>query len=93
VLLQKISKSPFSPSFRGKQRNSDNFILNVYIVFYGRCEFLAKKKGDKYKCEECGLIVLVEDPCGCETCELVCCSEPMKPVKAAKAKAKPKAKK
>jgi hypothetical protein len=53
---------------------------------------LANKKGDKYKCEECGLVILVEDPCGCETCEIVCCGEPMKPVKAA-AKAKPKAKK
>jgi hypothetical protein len=53
---------------------------------------LANKKGDKYKCEECGLVILVEDPCGCETCEIVCCGEPMKSVKAA-VKAKPKAKK
>jgi hypothetical protein len=53
---------------------------------------LANKKGDKYKCEECGLVILVEDPCGCETCAIVCCGEQMKPVKAA-AKAKPKAKK
>jgi len=52
---------------------------------------LAKKKGEKYKCETCGLIVVVEDPCGCETVELMCCEVPMKPVKAA-AKAKPKAK-
>ena len=57
------------------------------------------KKGEKYKCEECGLIVVVEDPCGCETVELICCEAPMKPVKAAtkakskaKAKAKPKGK-
>jgi hypothetical protein len=49
------------------------------------------KKGEKYKCEECGLVVVVEDPCGCETVELICCETPMKPVKAA-AKAKPKAK-
>ena len=49
------------------------------------------KKGEKYRCEECGLIVVVEDPCGCETVELICCEAPMKPVKAA-AKAKPKAK-
>jgi hypothetical protein len=50
------------------------------------------KKGEKYKCEECGLIVLVEDPCGCEPVEIICCGEPMKPVKeTAKAKAKPKA--
>jgi len=54
---------------------------------------LAKKKGEKYECEECGLVVLVEDPCGCEACELVCCEKPMKPVKATKAKAKPKPKK
>jgi hypothetical protein len=49
------------------------------------------KKGEKYQCEECGLIVVVEDPCGCETIKLMCCEAPMKPVKAT-AKAKPKAK-
>ena len=32
---------------------------------------MAKKKGDKYKCEECGLVVVVEDPCGCEVVELL----------------------
>jgi hypothetical protein len=46
---------------------------------------VAKKKGAKYKCEECGLVVVVEDPCGCAACELVCCSAPMK-----KTEAKPK---
>jgi len=56
---------------------------------------LAKKKGEEYKCEECGLVVMVENPCDCEdSCELVCCEEPMKPVKAktaaSKAPAKPK---
>ena len=49
------------------------------------------KKGEKYKCSECGLIVVVDDPCGCEAVELICCEAPMQPVKAA-AKAKPKAK-
>jgi hypothetical protein len=49
------------------------------------------KKGEKYKCDECGLIVVVEDPCGCETVGLLCCEVPMKPVKVA-AKAKPKTK-
>jgi hypothetical protein len=49
--------------------------------------FLVKNKGDEYKCDECGLVVLVENPCECdETCELVCCSEPMKQVKPASAK-------
>jgi hypothetical protein len=54
---------------------------------------LAKKKGEKYKCEECGLVVVVEDPCGCEPCDLICYGAPLKPVKAAKVKAKPKTKK
>lgn len=43
---------------------------------------MAKKKGTKYKCIECGLVVVVDDPCGCPTCELVCCGVPMKEVKA-----------
>jgi len=49
---------------------------------------LANKKGDKYQCEDCGLVLLVEEPCGCETTEIVCCGTPMKPVKATKAKPK-----
>jgi hypothetical protein len=53
------------------------------------------KKGEKYECEDCGLIVVIDDPCGCEPVELICCGAPMKPVKAAskaRHKAKPKAK-
>jgi hypothetical protein len=56
---------------------------------------MAKKKGEKYRCDECGLIVVVEDPCGCETVELLCCAVPMKPAKVAKkqkSKSKVKAK-
>ena len=53
---------------------------------------MAKKKGEKYECENCGLVVVVEDACACEPCELVCCSVPMKPFKVAKMKAKPKPK-
>ena len=53
---------------------------------------MARKKGEQYKCDECGLVVLVETPCECEdTCELICCEEPMKPVKAAAKSAAPKA--
>jgi hypothetical protein len=53
---------------------------------------LAKKKGEAYKCDECGLVVVVENPCECdESCELVCCQEPMKPAKAATKNAAPKA--
>ena len=44
---------------------------------------MAKNKGEQYKCDECGLVVLIENPCECdEGCELVCCEQPMKPVKA-----------
>jgi hypothetical protein len=57
-------------------------------------KFLAKKKGEKYKCEDCGLVVLVEDVCDCGECDIVCCGAPMKPVKVEKTKpeAKPKPK-
>jgi hypothetical protein len=51
---------------------------------------LAKKKGEKYKCEECGLVILVEDVCGCDDCDIVCCGAPMKQVKEQKSKPKPK---
>lgn len=54
--------------------------------------FLAKKKGEKYTCEDCGLIVVVEDDCGCEECDIVCCGAPMKPVKEAKPKLAAKSK-
>ncbi len=48
---------------------------------------MAKRKGSRYECEECGLVVVVDEPCGCEpTCELVCRGAPMKEVR-------PKAKK
>jgi len=44
-------------------------------------ERMAKKRGAKYACGECGLVVVVDDPCGCAACELICCSVPMKEVK------------
>ncbi len=38
------------------------------------------KKGTRYACDECGLVVTVSEPCGCvEAHDLVCCGEPMKP--------------
>jgi hypothetical protein len=82
---------------RGRFRQAifNNFISDECDILFQRFregEFLAKKKGEKYKCEECGLVVLVEDPCACEPCDIVCCHVPMKPVKEEKAKPKPKAK-
>jgi hypothetical protein len=49
------------------------------------------KKGDMYSCEVCGLIVVVDEVCGCATADLVCCKAPMARGKAAAAKAKKKA--
>lgn len=39
---------------------------------------MASEKGEKYKCEECGMVVVVEEPCGCDECAIVCCQQPMK---------------
>lgn len=43
-------------------------------------------KGDRYKCEKCGMVILVEDACGCSTCDLICCDAPMKKVAPGKKK-------
>ena len=37
------------------------------------------KSGDQYKCSVCGLVVSVDETCGCvERCDIVCCDTPMK---------------
>jgi hypothetical protein len=37
------------------------------------------KKGDKYRCSVCGMVVTVDNLCGCEdVCDIICCGEPMK---------------
>jgi hypothetical protein len=37
------------------------------------------KKGDAYKCTVCGLVVSVDEICGCvDTCDIICCEKPMK---------------
>lgn len=44
------------------------------------------KKGDKYECGTCGVVMSVDEACDCAPCDFVCCGAPMKA-------AKPKAKK
>ena len=39
------------------------------------------KKGEKYKCEKCGLVVTIDSDCTCSVCDLICCDSPMKKVK------------
>ena len=39
----------------------------------------AVKKGSKFACRACGLVVSVDEVCGCvEACDIICCGEPMK---------------
>ncbi len=49
------------------------------------------KAGDLLSCLECGLVVAVEDPCGCGATEIICCDVPMAKGKLAAGKAKKKA--
>ena len=49
------------------------------------------KKGDLLSCNECGLVVVVDEACGCAAAEVICCDTPMAPGKAAANRAKKKA--
>ena len=50
------------------------------------------KNGDLLTCEVCGLVVIVDEACGCAVGEVICCKDtPMVKGKAAAAKAKKKA--
>jgi hypothetical protein len=43
------------------------------------------KKGAAYSCSVCGLRVTVDETCGCgDVCDIMCCGEQMKPVRAKK---------
>lgn len=38
------------------------------------------KKGSRYSCNVCGLMVSVDNICGCvDTCDIICCGEEMRP--------------
>jgi hypothetical protein len=51
------------------------------------------KQGERYVCDECGMVVSVEEPCTCDACGIVCCDVPMMKKAGAPGKAKGKAKK
>jgi hypothetical protein len=38
----------------------------------------ATRKGSRYGCGVCGLVLSVVDDCGCGTIDLLCCDTPMK---------------
>lgn len=38
------------------------------------------KKASRYSCMSCGLVVTVDNICGCvDACDIICCGEDMKP--------------
>ena len=40
------------------------------------------EKGSRYVCETCGLVVRVDEVCGCvDVCDIICCGEQMSPTK------------
>ena len=49
------------------------------------------KQGDYFSCAECGLIVVVDEVCGCDMAEIICCEAPMEKGKLAANKARKKA--
>jgi hypothetical protein len=40
------------------------------------------KQGDRYSCDVCGLVVSVDEACGCvDACDIICCGQQMKATK------------
>lgn len=40
------------------------------------------QKGSKYACKACGLVIVVDQVCGCsDVCDLICCEQAMVPAK------------
>ncbi|MHB8770429.1 MAG: hypothetical protein ACYC7J_05485 [Syntrophales bacterium] len=46
------------------------------------------KKGDYLSCNVCGLVVTVDEACGCASADVICCKKPMASGKVAAKKAK-----
>ncbi len=38
------------------------------------------KKGEKYKCGVCGVKIIVDEECGCEVCDILCCGKQLEKV-------------
>lgn len=41
---------------------------------------LKLKKGEKYACDACGMVVTVDKSCGCDPCDIICCGNNMKAI-------------
>lgn len=49
------------------------------------------RKGDVFSCQICGIVCVIDAACGCATCDIMCCGQPMAKGKAAAGKAREKA--
>jgi hypothetical protein len=38
------------------------------------------KKGEKYVCDACGMVITVDKACGCDPCGITCCGQDMSPL-------------
>jgi len=39
---------------------------------------MVAKKGEKYKCSECGMVITVDKDCVCKVCNIMCCGKSLK---------------
>lgn len=42
-----------------------------------RVKIVKAKKAAKYTCNECGVVLSVDNPCSCAPCDLTCCGQAM----------------
>ena len=66
---------------RMKSRNCRKILRTQSLSPVLREFKLAKNKGKKFECEECGAVVVYDSDCSCAVCDVVCCGVPMKPKK------------
>ncbi len=38
-----------------------------------------RAKGNQLQCDACGLVVTIDEECGCAMCDIICCGEEMTP--------------
>ena len=48
--------------------------------------------GDRYTCDVCGVVCVIDEICGCAECDLICCGEPMRKTRKKPAKRRSKKK-
>jgi Desulfoferrodoxin, N-terminal domain len=73
---KKAKKAPAKKAAPAKAAKPTKAVKTVKTV--KPAKKAATRKGAKYGCKACGLVVSVVEDCGCATMNLVCCNTPMK---------------